>query len=63
MKDNNKNVQLLKEKLWTRRMTAKIIMIGRKMTTDECDVLKEIQKNNIREKEVVQALEKQDGLT
>ena len=44
-------------------MTAKIIMIGRKMTTDECDVLKEIQKNNIREKEVVQALEKQDGLT
>ena len=44
-------------------MTAKIIMIGRKMTTDECDVLKKIQKNNTREKEVVQALEKQDGLT
>ena len=38
-------------------------MIGRKMTTDKCDVLKEIQKNDTREKEVVQALEKQDRLT
>ena len=38
-------------------------MIGRKITTDECNVLKEIQKNNTREKKVVQALEKQDGLT
>ena len=38
-------------------------MIERKITAEECDVLKEIQKNNIREKEVVQVLEKQDGLT
>jgi len=30
---------------------------------EECDVIKEIQKNSTREKEVVQALEKQDRLT
>ena len=62
-KENNKNVQLLKEKLWSRRITAKIIMIGRKMTAEECEVLKEIRKNNTREKKVVQVLEKQDELT
>jgi len=38
-------------------------MIGRKMTAEECKVLKEIQKNNTREKKVVQVLEKQNGLT
>ena len=56
-------MQLLKEELWLRRTTAKITMIGRKITAEECDILKEIQKNNTREKEVVQALEKQDRLT
>ena len=44
-------------------MTAKITMIGRKMTVEEGDIIKEIQKNNMKEKEVVQALEKQDRLT
>ena len=38
-------------------------MIGRKITAEECKVLKEIRKNNTREKKVVQVLEKQDGLT
>ena len=38
-------------------------MIGRKTMAEECDIIKEIRKNNTREKEVVQALEKQDGLT
>jgi len=62
-KEDNKDVQLLKEELWSRRTTAEITMIGRKMTAEECDVLKRIQKNNMREKEVVQVLEKQDRLT
>ena len=35
----------------------------RKTTVEECDVIKEIQRNNTREKKVVQALEKQDRLT
>ena len=39
------------------------MMIGRKTTAEECDILKEIRRNNTREKEVVQVLKKQDGLT
>ena len=63
MKEDNEDVQLLKEKMWSRRTTAEITMIGRKMIVGECDILKEIQKNNTREKEVIQKLKKQDGLT
>jgi len=63
MKEDNKKIQLLKEELWSRRMIAEITMIGRKKTAEECNVIKEIQKNSTREKEVVHALEKQDGLT
>jgi len=44
-------------------MTAKITMIERRTTKEECDILREIQRNNTREKKVVQALKKQDGLT
>ena len=63
MKEDNKNVQLLKEEMWSRRTTAEITMIGRKTTAEECDIFREIWKNNMREKEVTQALERQDGLT
>ena len=63
MKEDNKDIQLLKKELWLRRTTAEITIIGRKTTAEECDVIKEIQKNNTREKEMVQALEKQDALT
>jgi len=62
-KEDNKNVWLLKKELWSRRMTAEIMMMGRKKTVEECDILKEIRKNSTKEKEVVQVLEKQDGLT
>ena len=62
-KENNKDVQLLKEKLWSRRITAEITMLGRKTIADENDILKEIRKNNTREKEVIQALKKEDGST
>jgi len=44
-------------------MTAEITMIGRKTTAEECNIMKEIQKNSTREKEVIQALERQDRLT
>jgi len=44
-------------------MIAEITMIGRKITVDEGDIIKEIRRNNIREKEVVQVLEKGDELT
>ena len=63
MKEDNKDVQLLKEELWSRRTTAKITIMGRKMTVDKNNRIKKIRRNNTREKEVVQALEKEDGLT
>jgi len=63
MKEDNKDVQLLKKELWARRTTAKITMIGRKTTADKNNRIKEIRRNNTREKEVVQTLEKKDGLT
>ena len=62
-KEDNKYVQLLKEELWQQRTTVEITMIKRKMTVEEGDILKEIKRNITREKEVVQALKKEDGLT
>ena len=44
-------------------MTAEITMMRRKAIIEECEVIKEIRRNNTREKKVVQALEKQDRLT
>ena len=61
-KEDNKDVQLLKEELWSRRMTADIIIIRRKTITDKCDKIKEIRRNNTREKKVFQALKKEDGV-
>ena len=38
-------------------------MIKRKTTVEESDILKEIRRNTTREREVIQALGKKDGLT
>jgi len=62
-KEDNKDVQLLKEKLWTRRTTAEIMMMERKTTVDKDKIIKEIKRNNTRENEVVQVLKKEDKLT
>ena len=61
--EDNKDVQLLKDRMWTRKTTAKITILGRKVTTEENDIIKKIQKNNTREKEVIQALEKNNRLS
>ena len=50
MKEDNNDVQLLKEEMWSRRMIAKITMLERRITVKEYDILKEIQRNNTREK-------------
>jgi len=63
IKEDNKDVQLLKDKLWQQRMTVEITMMKRRMMIKESDILKEIKRNTTREKEVVQALKKEDGLT
>ena len=44
-------------------MTAEIMMMKRKRTEKEGNIIKEIKRNNTREKEVVHALKKGDGLT
>ena len=62
IKEDNKDVQLLKNKMWTRKMTAKVTMLRKKVMTKESDIVKRIRRNNTREKEIVQALEKNDGL-
>jgi len=62
-KEDNKDVQLLKDKLWQRKMTAEIMMIPRKIKIEENNRLKEIKRNMTREKEIIQALKKEDGLT
>ena len=61
-KEDNKEVQLLNNEMWTRKTTAKVIMLGRKVMTEESDIVKRIRKNNTREKEIIQALEKNDGM-
>jgi len=61
-KKNNKNVQVLKEEIWTRRTTAEVMMLKRNQTKeDNLDLLEEIHRNNIRKKEIQQALKKEDG--
>ena len=62
-KEDNKDVQLLKNKLWQRKTIAEIIMMKENKTREEGNILKEIRKNATREKKVVQALKKEDGLT
>ena len=41
-KDDNKDIQLLKDKMWTKRTTVKVIMLKRSKMTDNLDVLEEI---------------------
>jgi len=48
--------------MWTRKTIDKIMMLGRKVMTEESNIVKKIHKNNIREKEITQALEKKDRL-
>ena len=43
-------------------MTADIMIIRRKTIIDKCDKIKEIIRNNTREKEVIQSLKKEDGV-
>ena len=62
-KEDNKDVQLLKERLWQQMTMAEITMIKRKTTVEEINIFKEIKRNITREKEVVQTLKKEDGLT
>jgi len=62
IKNNNKNIQLLKEEVWTRRTIAVVTLLRRNKTIDSSDILEEIRRNNIREHEVDQVLKKENSL-
>ena len=61
-KEDNKDIQMLKEELWTRRTTVEIMMLKRNKTTENSDLLEEIQRNNTKEHEVEQELKEGDSL-
>ena len=44
IKEDNNDVQLLKEGLWSRRMTVEITMMKRKITEKESNIIKEIRR-------------------
>ena len=43
--DDNKDIQMLKEELWTRRMTAEITILRRNRVMEKTKFLKKIQQN------------------
>ena len=48
-KEDNKNVQLFKEELWTRKTTVEVTMLKRTMIMDKLEILEKIKRNNTRE--------------
>ena len=51
-KEDNKDVQVLKKELWTRRTTAEVTILKRMTKIKDLDILEEIRSNTTREKEV-----------
>ena len=49
MKEDNKDVQMLKEELWTRRIIAEVMMLKKKTTIDKQEILEEIRRNSTKE--------------
>ena len=41
-RDDNKDIQMLKEEVWTKRTTAAVTLLRRNKTTDSSDILEEI---------------------
>jgi len=48
-KNDNKDVQLLKEELWIRKTTAEVTILKKTMTMDKSEILEKIKRNNTRE--------------
>ena len=61
-KEDNKDVQLLKDEMWSRKSVGKIQIFDNRKVMEEMDIIKKIKKNRTREKEIVQALQKENGL-
>ena len=63
MKNDEKNIKILKDKLWISRISteAKIAIFRENQMVEETTLLEEIQKNNMKEQEVQKELEKGDS--
>ena len=60
--NDNKDVQMLKDEMWTRKqISAKVKMIQRNQVVEETTILEEIRKNKTKEQEVCKELEKEDS--
>ena len=60
--ENNKDVQLLKEEMWMRKITtAEVMIIWRNQVVKETILLEEIQRNSIKKQEGLKELEKDEG--
>jgi len=60
--NDNKDVQMLKDEMWTRRqILAKVKMIQRNQVVEETTILEEIRKNKTKEQEVCKELKKEDS--
>jgi len=53
---------MFKEELWMRRTTAEVMMLKRMTIKNKQEILEEIRRNDTKEWEVIQALEKNNGL-
>ena len=60
-KEDNKDIQLLKDELWSRKIVGEIQVFDNRKMVEETDIIKRIMKNGTREKEVLQALQNNDG--
>jgi len=49
MKEDNKDIQMLKEELWTRRTMAEVMILKRMTTTNKQEILEEIRRNGTKE--------------
>ena len=48
--------------MWARKIMGKIQIFDNRKVVEEMDIIKRIKKNKTREKEIVQTLQKEDGL-
>jgi len=63
--EDNKNIKILKDKLWTRRVNteAEVVVIRRNQVIEETTLLEKIRRNQNREQEVQKELEKYEEQT
>ena len=61
-KEDNKDIQLLKDEMWSRKIVGKIRIFDNRKVVEETDIIKRIKKNRTRENKIVQALQKENGL-